>query len=104
MMRMDKFAFVSRHEPTNQQRETAARMNVDLEWVGDKDGFALSAEDLYDLAKYRGVIAVHAGMVAELMSRGFTVGVFQNVARPADGDRPSFEPGKLHVWHGGHFR
>lgn len=113
-----QYAFVSRHEPSWAQQKLAHLQGIDLVWVGDLDGFTVTAQAViaaYDRrqADYRetagnddfqwgwphctGVVVVHAGAALRLLPH-FDVGVFENGNRAPEGEKPSFEPVALHIW------
>lgn len=82
---IERFAFISRHEPTQKQIEIAARHNVVLEAVGDIDPFYFDFDVKVGEKKitknlvqdYSGVIVDNAYMALKLASWGQTVGVFE---------------------------
>ena len=93
---MKKFAFVSRHKPTESQIALAKEREIELVSTGDADGFTV---DTSDYAGYAGVICVHAAMAARMIVAGYEVGVFNNVNRAAIGEPPRFETTALHIYY-----
>lgn len=114
----EQYAFISRHEPTWAQQKLAHAQGIDLVWIGDLDGFTVTAQaviEAYDRrqSEYRdtcgnddfqwgwptctGVVVVHAGAALRLLPH-FNVGVFSNTNRAPEGEKPSYEAGALHIW------
>jgi len=85
-----KFAFVSRHVPTQGQIELAASKGIILEHIGDRDAFAFPV-DAIKAAGYVGVVVVHPWAALSAFRDGLSVGVFNNVNRAAVGEPPRFE-------------
>lgn len=91
---MDRFAFISRHEPTEGQKMLAAKASVELVMVGDRDGFTLNSDEFKE---FQGVIVVHAQAAMRALLSGLKVGVFNNVNRAPLGEKPRFETTSLVV-------
>lgn len=91
---MDRFAFVSRHEPTAGQKMLAAKASIELVMVGDRDGFTLNSDEFKE---FKGVIVVHAQAAMRALLSGLKVGVFNNVNRAPLGEKPRFETTSLVV-------
>lgn len=87
---MKKFAFISRHEPTQKQIEIARNHDIEIVWVGDRDAFKVEE---YEFREYHGCIVVHPAMALRLLNSHNTIGVFENSNR--DG---KFEPIELHLY------
>ena len=114
---MQNFAFISRHAPTQGQVDIAAVQGIRLLHIGDMDGFNIDFDEIayrmtsllgdFDHTPYegwrreqvKGVIVVHAG-AALTLSRVWPVGVFENINRAPEGEKPSYEAGNLHVYYG----
>jgi hypothetical protein len=108
---MKKFAFISRHQPTDGQHRLAAEQDIQLVSVPDLDAFAIRSESEvialmgnpapgatnFTDGPFDGVICVHALIALEFSQAGFPVGVFNNVNRAAVGEKPQFETTKLVV-------
>lgn len=93
-MYTEKFAFISRHVPTDSQIKLAAESGIELVHVGDRDGFSIEpAEFIND--DFRGVVVVHAQAAISCFKSGLTVGVFNNVNRAPLGEKPQFETTKF---------
>jgi hypothetical protein len=88
---MKEFAFISRHQLTDTQREIAHEMGIFITSVGDRDAFNVSSGEFEG---YDGVIVVHPAMALRLLCSGRAVGVFENEQR-GDG----FVTKTLHVYH-----
>lgn len=84
-----KFAFISRHVPTQTQIDLAAQKGIELVHVGDRDAFSVSRQEFRGL--YDGAIVVHPVMALRLLSEVFDIGVFNNVNRAPVGEKPQFE-------------
>jgi hypothetical protein len=112
---MQNFAFISRHAPTAGQIALAAEQGIALLHIGDMDGFTVEPEAVayrltsllgdFDHTPYagwrmeqvHGVIVVHAAAALRLLPH-FNVGVFSNINRAPEGEKPSYEAGALHIW------
>lgn len=98
-----KFAFISRHAPSQSQFEVAAACSIELIHVGDADGFIVDKQWVEDKARelqegtFDGVVVVHAGAALRL-AEDFIVGVFQNLERPPVDGKPQFVAGELHLF------
>lgn len=91
---MEKFAFISRHQPTPEQVELAADRWISLIPVGDADAFTVKPE----VAKgYAGVVVVHPAAALRLAPHT-KVGVFENANRAPEGAPVSFKAVALHVY------
>lgn len=93
---MTTFAVISRHEPTQRQRELADEQGVLLEWVGDMDAFAVHP-DMEVLQRFDGVVVVHPAAAMRLCTK-FPVGIFENANRAPVGEAPKFEAAAFHVF------
>lgn len=92
---MKRFAFISRHGPTQEQAALAAKADIELVHVGDRDGFTV---DPSEFLQYAGVVVVHAGAALTFAGNWTTVGVFKNETRPAVGEKPQFLATELHLY------
>lgn len=97
------FAFISRHEPTETQREIAEKEGIELVHVGDCDAFTITKEWVLKqrteaMPYFSGVIVVHPAAALRLCEY-FSVGVFENANRAEVGQPPSFEPVALHFYN-----
>jgi len=92
-----KFAFISRHQPTDEQRVISANEGIDLVAVGDADGFSLTQGWVDDKGAFEGVIVVHPGAALSLAPY-FVVGVFENSNRAPEGQAPTFIAKELHLY------
>lgn len=93
---MKKFAFVSRHKPTEAQVTLATECGIELISTGDADGFTVNTADY---SEYAGVICVHAAMAARMIIEGYEVGVFNNINRAGLGEPPRFETTGLYIYY-----
>ena len=91
---MEKFAFISRHQPTPSQIELASKMGIELVPVGDRDGFKISPDEFVE-GDFRGVVVVHAMAAMRCLKKGLAVGIFNNVNRAPEGAKPTFETTEL---------
>jgi len=94
---MEKFAFISRHEPTAEQHALADGMGISLQSIGDADAFTVTPAFVDDAGDFEGVVVVHPAAAMQLCDR-FVVGVFRNENRAAVGQPPQFLATELVVW------
>lgn len=92
---MRKFAFVSRHVPTAAQGELAAKAEIELVFVGDRDAFGPIPE-AHD-PKFEGIVGVHPLVILAALAAGKSAGVFENISRPGVDGKPTFSVGRLVV-------
>jgi hypothetical protein len=83
------FAFISRHEPTQEQAALAAHEGIALTHVGDADAFSVTEGWVFDKGPFEGVVVVHPAAAMRLCST-FVVGVFENENRAGLGEKPEF--------------
>jgi len=95
---MLQFAFMSRHTPTSEQIEIAAKKGIDLISIGDRDAFTVTPGDISKDGDFDGVVVVHPAAALSLFSE-YTIGVFENATRSAEGDRPTFYAKALHLYN-----
>lgn len=86
--------FISRHQMTESQRKIVSRYWGEVIHVGDADGFT------EDFSKYVDglIVVVHPAAAIRAVAMGCTVGIFNNVNRAPEGERPSFETTEMHVF------
>lgn len=84
-----KFAFISRHEPTAEQRAMAADCDIELVSIGDRDAFSVTPADIEQAGDFDGVVVVHPAAAMRLAGQ-YQIGVFENANRAAPGERPTF--------------
>lgn len=99
---MQKFAFISRHEPTENQIAMAADHGIELIHVGDGDAFSMSPSFVVEAGKrldvtFEGAVVVHPAAALRL-ARCFIIGVFENANRAPAGEKPQFEAKALHLF------
>ena len=90
---MKKFAFVSRHVPTDSQIKLAAEQSVELVHIGDRDAFSITDADVG--LEFEGVVVVHPAAALRLF-HDFPIGVFENANRAPEGEPPKFEAAAFH--------
>lgn len=90
-------AFISRHTPTQQQIELAAKEGFELVHIGDADAFKVGPGFVHDKGPFEAVAVVHPAAALRLIPH-FMVGVFENASRSPEGQPPKFEAVALHVW------
>lgn len=96
--RPERFAFISRHEPTPEQYKLAGAKDITLIWIGDLDAFTVSPAQVSELvSEFEGVVVVHPAAALRLEGH-FRIGVFENAVRPKDGDKPTFFAKALHIY------
>ena len=92
--------FISRHAPTQEQIELLADQDTNIIHVGDLDAFSDDLEDrvkaLAQEHETTTVIAVHPLTCIAGLSVNCRVGVFENVNRAPEGERPVFVCGGIH--------
>lgn len=93
---MSRFAFISRHKPTEKQVAIATLGNIQLIHVGDRDAFTV---DTFELAHYDGAIVVHPAMAMRLSRVLPAIGVFANINRAPIGQPPQFDTDALHLYY-----
>lgn len=76
-----KFAFISRHQPTQEQIDLAKEKNIELVPIGDFDGFTVTYKDISNHGDFDGVICAHAAMALRLINYYF-IGIYENGQRP----------------------
>jgi hypothetical protein len=91
---MNRFAFISRHQPTAEQFALAEQNGIVLIPVGDMDAFTVNAADIGD---FEGVVVVHPAAAMRLSSK-YIIAVFENGTRPEEGGKPSFFAKDLHIY------
>lgn len=94
---MKRFGFISRHQPTPEQHDLAARLDIELVTVGDHDAFTVQPYDFDSAGVLDGVIVVHPAAALRL-APFYEIGVFENAARAAEGERPTFCAVGLHLY------
>jgi hypothetical protein len=95
---MKRFAFLSRHQPTHEQHELAARAGIKLVIFGDVDAFTVKPEDIDpDGFQFHGIVVVHPAAALRLCHY-FEIGVYENASRAGEGERPTFFPVALHLY------
>ena len=92
-----KFAFLSRHEPTEGQLELAKKKGIELVPIGDADAFSVDVEHIDNFGKFDGVVVVHPAAALRL-SIDFIIGVFENGQRSLPGGKLTFEAEALHLY------
>ena len=93
---MKKFAFISRHMPTDEQINLAAKKDVELIHVGDRDAFSVGPDSVG--LGFDGVVVVHPAAALRLWHY-YPVGVFENANRAPEGEPPKFEAAAFHIYH-----
>jgi hypothetical protein len=96
-MRKKRFAFISRHVPTEDQIQLADQLRIELVHVGDEDAFSETAAGDKD-EEYEGVVVVNPAAALNYILK-VPVGVFENAARPGVDGKPSFKAVSFRVWN-----
>lgn len=94
---MEKFAFLSRHEPTQRQHELVANRGITLVHIGDADAFTVGPAFIDHAGAFDGVVVVHPAAALRLAG-AFVIGVFENASRPPVDGRPQFDAAALHLY------
>jgi hypothetical protein len=92
-----KFAFISRHAPTDGQKQMAADKGIELAHVGDADAFSIIPSWIDEQGAFDGVVVVHPAAALRL-AHTFAVGVFENANRAPVGEKPQFEAVAFHIY------
>jgi hypothetical protein len=98
---MRHFAFITRHNPTPAQTVIAARANIKLTKIPDRDAFTTDLNDLIGL--YDGIICVHPVTALKAHEAGFVVGVWESALRAPENSTAAqaFEAIALRIYAGG---
>jgi len=94
---MKKFAFISRHKPTEEQKTLAGEEGIELVHIGNADAFTISAGFVDNSGSFEGVVVVHPAAALRLCSQ-FDVGIFENGSRPGEDDKPQFFAKSFHLF------
>ena len=94
---MKKFAFISRHTPTQEQHALAQAKGVELVTVGDRDAFSLHVYESFG-DQYEGVVVVHPAAALRAYQQGVSVGIFENGQRSEEGGKPTFFAKNFHIY------
>ena len=94
---MKKFAFISRHTPTELQVKMAEEKGIELIHVGDEDAFGGHAD--WEKRGYKGAVVVNPALACRMISDTFHIGVFESQRIP-DGQVRAGEyiPKRLHLY------
>jgi hypothetical protein len=94
-----RFAFISRHAPTDGQFALAYNQDVILVPIGDRDAFSVNVTDImgHENGPFDGVVVVHPAAAMRLCG-SFLIGVFENANRAPEGEKPSFEAVSFYVY------
>lgn len=92
-----KFAFISRHQPTDSQHAMAAMQGHSLIYIGDTDAFSIDADFVRGHGQFDGVVAVHP-VAALRLAPQFVIGVFENTNRAPVGAPPKFEAVSFRIY------
>ena len=94
---MKKFAFISRHTPTQEQTGLASSKGIELVPVGDLDAFSITDEQVRSFGHFQGVVVVHPAAALRL-NYTYEVGIFENGQRTEEGKPASFFAKELHIF------
>jgi cellulase/cellobiase CelA1 len=92
-----KFAFISRHEPTEDQHNLASQQGIILHYVGDADAFTVNDDWVKQHGTFDGVVVVHPAAAMRLASQ-YIIGVFENANRAPIGEKPQFTAVSFHTY------
>jgi len=93
-----RFAFISRHSPTQEQVALATEKGIELIPIGDCDAFTISPSFVDAIGPFDGVVVVHPAAALRL-AETFIVGIFENGTRPGPDDRPQFFAKNFHLYN-----
>ena len=92
-----KFAFLTRHAPTQEQVSLAQEQGITLVPVGDADAFSVMCSHIDALGAFDGVVVVHPAAALRLCGQ-FAIGIFESANRAPEGEKPQFAAKALHVY------
>jgi hypothetical protein len=103
-----KMAFISRHSPTQSQKDLAQKAGYELIHVGDLDGFKfkvyspLVLKDGQTIGQdsshnFKAVAVVHAGLALKFIPH-VPVALFENQLRPVEGGEPTFQTTSMVIY------
>ena len=92
-----RFAFISRHTPTDEQFALAKMASIELIPVGDLEAFTVAPEDLEPFGQFDGAIVVHPAAAMRLAG-DLIIGVYENASRTAEGGKPTFYAKSLQIY------
>ena len=100
---MKQFAFISRHQPTDEQHALANEEGITLHSIGDADAFTVDDRIVHDAGInlgviFDGVVVVHPAAALRLINY-FEVGIFENAQRAQVGGPPQFVAKALHLFY-----
>lgn len=97
---MERWAFISRHEPTAEQKKKAEEAGIELISAGDRDAFGSDPFERSGMpADIKGIVCVHPGLALSAFCGGYPVGVFENVSRPGPDGKAQFSTGRFFRWY-----
>jgi len=94
---MRKFAFLSRHTPTDEQFRLANDQGIFLEYIGDADAFRVTPGYIAKRGSFDGVVVVHPAAALRLVDK-YEIGVFENANRAPIGEKPQFQAIQFHIY------
>ena len=102
-MKIQNMLFVTRHEPTPEQRAIAADKGFNLVHVGDVNAFDPRLESLIRemMQEHNAttVCCVHPMVAVVALDAGAkAIAIFENAMRAKEGEKPTFVPSTLHVY------
>lgn len=98
MTTLKNFVFISRHTPTADQLALASKAGIALLHVGDRDAFTLNAKEFAPDETISGMIVVHPAAAMKFLAADYHVGIFENANRAPEGQKPTFEAVRLHLF------
>ena len=77
-MKLERWAFVSRHVPTPEQIVTAIQAGIELIPAGDRDAFGPDPFEKSGMPDVVGVVCVNPALALQAFFAGYAVGVFES--------------------------
>jgi hypothetical protein len=94
---MKRFAFISRHTPTESQFALAQAQDIELFPIGDLDAFFVCPCSVDYYGDFDGVIVDHPAAALRLCS-SYLIGVYESANRAPEGEKYTFEAVELHIF------
>jgi len=97
---MKRWAFISRDEPTDEQKKKAEEAGIELIPAGDRDAFGLDPFDRCGLpVDIEGIVCAHPALSVRALCEGYAVGVFEDISCPGPDGKPQFSVGRFFRWY-----
>jgi dephospho-CoA kinase len=101
-----KIAFITRHQPTDKQKQIVAAFGAEIITVGDVNGFDRNAvkeivfnqinNGIRDFAVVNPAVALNIATFADEI--GINIWIFENINRAKEGEKPTFDTTNVRKW------